>query len=262
MDITVNGKKTFVATGGKPFDKDKEPLVFIHGAGMDHTIWYLQVRYFAHHGRSVLAVDLPGHGRSEGPVLPTISEMADWVIAMLDELGVEKAGVLGHSMGALVSLDAAGRYQGRISGLGLLGCAATMKGNPVMIEAAKNNDHLAMDLVNSWGHGRPAHFGLHAQPGLWMTGGGIRLLERSGPGVLHNDLVACDIYEEALERAQTTACDTVLVLGTLDMMTPVRNAKPLFEVLKGVQTVILEGSGHMMMTERPGETLDALRKVF
>ncbi|MCW9035892.1 MAG: alpha/beta hydrolase [Rhodospirillales bacterium] len=262
MDFTVQGKKTFAATGGKEFDKSQPVMVLVHGAGMDHTVWYLQNRYFAHHGYSVLAVDLPGHGRSEGPVLPTISDMADWVIAVLDELGVEKAGVAGHSMGALTSLDAAGRYPDRIEKAALLGVAAMMKGNPAMIESAKNNEHLAMDLVTSWGHGRPAHMGDHPQPGLWMIGGGIRLLERSGPGVLHNDLVACDQYEAAVEIGGKVQCPTVLILGTVDMMAPVRAAKPLGEAIDGSKTVVINNCGHSMMTEKPSDVIDALKQVF
>ena len=61
MKIQLDGKTVFAATGGRPFDADKPAVIFLHGAGMDHTVWSLQTRYFAHHGWSVLAVDLPGH---------------------------------------------------------------------------------------------------------------------------------------------------------------------------------------------------------
>jgi len=82
MEITVDAKRVFAATGGKPFDAGLPCVVFLHGAGMDHTVWALQTRYFAWHGYGVLAVDLPGHGKSEGPALKTIGEMADWVWAL------------------------------------------------------------------------------------------------------------------------------------------------------------------------------------
>ena len=58
MDIQVDGRHIFAATGGRPFDAGQPAVIFIHGAGMDHTVWQLQTRYFANHGWSVLAVDL------------------------------------------------------------------------------------------------------------------------------------------------------------------------------------------------------------
>ena len=59
-------------------------VVMIHGAGFDHSTWALHSRWFAHHGFSVLAPDLPGHGRSGGKPLPTIADMADWTATLLD----------------------------------------------------------------------------------------------------------------------------------------------------------------------------------
>ena len=77
MNVTVNGMSAFVSTGGRDFDPSLPSVVLIHGAGFDHSTWALHSRYFAHHGFSVLAPDLPGHGRSAGPALRTIAEMAD-----------------------------------------------------------------------------------------------------------------------------------------------------------------------------------------
>ena len=111
MDITVDGKPAFAATGGQAFEEGRPAIVFIHGGGMDHSVWALQTRYFAYHGRNVLAVDLPGHGRTPGPALTTIAAMADWVMALLDALGIEDAALAGHSMGSLVA-----GHRGRLGG--------------------------------------------------------------------------------------------------------------------------------------------------
>ena len=70
MQLSVNGVDTFVATGGRPFDRSLPAVVLLHGAGFDHSTWALHSRWFAHHGYSVLAPDLPGHGRSSGKPLP------------------------------------------------------------------------------------------------------------------------------------------------------------------------------------------------
>ncbi|MDP6121383.1 MAG: alpha/beta fold hydrolase, partial [Rhodospirillales bacterium] len=107
MELNVNGDKVFAATGGRAFDGALPSVCFLHGAGLDHSVWSLQARYFAHHGRAVLAVDMPGHGGSEGASLSSVSEMADWVVRFLDAAGVEKTALVGHSMGALVAIETA-----------------------------------------------------------------------------------------------------------------------------------------------------------
>lgn len=233
--------------------------MFVHGAGLDHTIWQLQTRYFAHHGRSVLAVDLPGHGRSEGPPLASIRELAGWLRDLIASVGARTAALVGHSMGAFVTLTAAAETPERVSALALLGVAARMPVHPELLDAARRDDHLAFDLVTSWGFGRKSHFGGHRGPGLWMTGGGVRLLERNAPGVLATDLAACDGFAEATQLACAIRCPTLLVLADRDRMTPLRGATELAEKVAGTRTVVLSECGHMMMVEKPDETLDALR---
>src|ERR1700744_3935084 len=99
MQLSVNGVDTFVATGGKPFDESLPAVVMLHGAGFDHSTWALHSRWFAHHGYAVLAPDLPGHGRSRGKPLQSIPDMADWTSRLLDAADVQRARLIGHSMG-------------------------------------------------------------------------------------------------------------------------------------------------------------------
>ena len=80
MELTVNGARTFCYTGGKPFDATRPTVVFLHGVLNDHSVWILQTRWFAHHGYSVLAPDLPGHARSEGE--PPASVECEKVLTM------------------------------------------------------------------------------------------------------------------------------------------------------------------------------------
>ena len=123
MELTVSGNTVFASTGGRALDRDAPLIVLIHGAGMDHSVWSLQTRYLAHHGRSVLAVDLPGHGRSGGEPLTTIEDLADWVPKLIDAAGFGQAALVGHSMGAITALEAATRHPERVRALALLGVA-------------------------------------------------------------------------------------------------------------------------------------------
>src|SRR5580700_8926565 len=259
MQLPVDGADTFVATGGRPFEPSLPAVVLLHGAGFDHSTWALHSRWFAHHGYSVLAPDLPGHGRSAGKPLPTIADMADWTAALLDAAGTRQARLIGHSMGSLIALETAARHPDRVSGLSLIGTAATMTVGPDLLKAAEANDPSAIDMVSIWGLGFQAELGGSLAPGLWMHSGAQRTLEQCRPGVLFNDLSACNAYQNALAAAAKITVPTTFILGERDMMTPVRAGKALAAALPNSRTVVLRGAGHMMMAERPDELLAALQ---
>src|ERR1700734_1349247 len=259
MQLSVDGVDTFVATGGRPFDKSLPAVVLLHGAGFDHSTWALHSRWFAHHGFAVLAPDLPGHGRSSGKPLPTIAAMADWTAALLDTASARPAKLIGHSMGSLIALETAARHPEKVSSLGLIGTAATMTVGPDLLKAAEANDHTAVDMVSIWGVGFAAELGGSLAPGLWMHSGAQRVLEQCRPGVLYNDLNACNAYQNALAAAAQITIPATFILGERDMMTPAKAGKALAAALPNSRTVVLRGAGHMMMAERPDELLAALQ---
>src|SRR5262249_29286487 len=153
-----------------------------HGAGLDHTVWALLARFFAHRGFAVLAPDLPGHGRSGGAPLPSIAAMAEFTAALIAAAGVSEAGIIRHSMGSLIPLGTAACHPQRVTAFALIGTAAAMPVAPDLLEAAAADDHAAIDMVSIWGHGFKAGLGGALAPGLWMLGSGMRLLERARPG--------------------------------------------------------------------------------
>jgi pimeloyl-ACP methyl ester carboxylesterase len=259
MNLTVNGKDVFAATGGRDFDKSLPAVVLIHGAGFDHSAWALHSRWFAHHGFAVLVPDLPGHGRAQGPALKSIADMADWIAALLDAAGASKARLIGHSMGSLIALETAARHPAKVSALSLIGTAATMTVGPDLLKAAEANDHDAIDMVSIWGLGFDAEIGGSLAPGMWMHGGAQRVLQHCGPGVLFSDLSACNSYQDALAAAAKVTVPTTLILGEKDMMTPAKAGKALAAAIPHARTVMLRGAGHMMMSERPDELLAALK---
>lgn len=258
MDINVNGAAVFAHTGGKPFDPAQPVLVMIHGAGTDHTFWGLQTRFFSHHGYSVLAVDLPGHGRSEGPALDSIDALADWVWRMLDAAGATQATLAGHSMGSLIALAAGAKRPENTHALVLVGTAERIAVHEDLLAAGENSDPRAFDMITDWGFGKPSHLGGHQAPGLWMQGSGKALLRAGAPGVLGADLAACNAYEGAVEAAKRITCPVLMLLGASDRMTPPRMTKALVDVMVQVETEILPATGHMIMVERPNETIDAI----
>ncbi len=258
MELILNGHKAHAATGGLIPEGDAPVIILIHGAGMDSTVWQMQSRYLAHRGVRVLALDLPGHGRSGGAVIADIGGMADWVIAFMDAAGVENVTVAGHSMGALIALEVAAKAPDRMRTIALLGCAAEMPVHPDLIQAAQDGGTLAPELITDWGFGNISHTGGHLHPGLWAMGASERLLMGAKAGALANDLIACNDYKNALDAAANITAPVHLICGDEDKMTPPKNARPLSEAMGQCSTTVLSKTGHMMMIERPREVAKML----
>ncbi len=258
MDFAVDGRKVFAYTAAHALDRSKPNIVFVHGAGLDHSWWGLQSRYFGYHGRNVLAVDLPGHGRSDGPPLASIEALADWVMRLLDAAKIERASVVGHSMGSLAALECAARHASRVERIALLGTAFPMKVGEPFLEAARNNEQAAFDMATIWGHAARVPLGANPNPGMWMYGDTLARLARLAPGVLHNDLKACNDYAAGLESAAKVKCPALFIVGAQDVMTPPKAAQPLAAAIPGARTARIAASGHSLMAEAPDAVLDAL----
>ena len=262
MDLSVCGEQTYVYSGGKAFDAALPCVVFVHGAGHDHSVWGLQSRYFAHHGRSVLVPDLPGHGRSAGLAAEHIVTLADWVVRLMDAAGVATAAIVGHSMGSLIGVEIAARSPHRVTSLALLGAAFPMAVSESLLRAAEADRHIAFEMINAWALSPGAQMGGDPVPGLWMSGGSVRLLERSRPGALYRDLRACNEYSAGLTSAAEVHCPTLALLGAADQMAPTRAAKSLLGAIPQIKTVVLPSCGHAMMIEQPDAVLDVLNQFL
>jgi len=261
--MLLNG--SYCYTGGKIFDASLPCVVFLHGAQNDHSVWALQSRYLAHHGYGVLAVDLPGHGRSAGPALRTVEEMAGWVLSLLDAAGVSQAALVGHSMGSLIALEAAHRAPDRITCLALLGSTWPMKVSDALLDAALNAEQTAIDMVNIWSHSSYAQKPSCPAPGFYVSGMSQRLMQRIAsrgePRLFHTDFTACNSYANGETAAQSVKCPVLFINGSKDMMTPPRSAKALVAALPHAHTVTVD-AGHQMMAEQPDAVLDALSAIL
>lgn len=261
MIVNVQGQDAYCYTGGKAFDPARPTVAFIHGVQNDHSVWCLQSRYFAHHGYNVLALDLPGHGRSKGAALASVEEMADWLLALFDAAGVERAMLVGHSLGSLVALEASYRAPGRVGKLALLGAAFPMKVSDALLDAARDDEQTAVDMVNIWSHSSIAQKPSCPGPGFSTMGGSRRLMQRIAalnPGkVFHTGFYACNAYANGQAAADAVRCPALFIFGSKDMMTPMRATKLLTTAIRH-GTVQMVDAGHQMMAEQPDAVLDAL----
>ena len=262
MQLTVNQHSVYCYTGGKDFDPALPVIMLLHGAQNDHSVWALQSRALAHRGFAVLAPDLPGHGRSSGGApLETVEAMAAWALALLGAAGVEQALLVGHSMGSLIALEAAYAAPQRVSGLALLGATFPMKVSDALLDSARSEPQVAIDLVASWSHAAWLPGPSSAGPGTSVFNTARRLMQRMAArgvdGLFHTDFAACNAYANGAVAAASIACPTLFVLGRKDTMTPPRSASALTGAIKQARIVSVD-AGHAMMSEAPDAVLAAL----
>lgn len=262
MNFTVDGRQVFAYTAAHALDPAKPTVLFAHGAGLDHSLFGLQSRYFGYHGRNVLALDFPAHGRSEGPPLAVVPEMADWVMRLVDAAKLEKASVVGHSMGSLVALECAARHPQRVERIALLGVAYPMKVSAAFLEAAREDRQDAYDMETIWGHAPQVPLGGNPNPGMWMYGDTLARLSRLAPGVLYNDLKACHEYAGGEAAAAKVNCPVLFILGRRDHMTSPKAGVAFSQLVPGATVMQLAPSGHLLMAESPDAVLDALIDFF
>jgi pimeloyl-ACP methyl ester carboxylesterase len=266
MDLGIPGSRIYAYTGGKPFDSALPCVVFIHGAQLDHSVWILQSRFLAHHGHAVLALDLPGHGRSDGPPVASVEEMAARIAAALAPLASPRLLLAGHSMGSLIALELAQRLPARVAGVALLGTAAPMRVSDALLAATRDDPAAAMDMINVWSHS-PVVAPFAPRPGCPAPGFNIvwqnlRLMQRiaavNGADVLPTDFAACNAYDGALGAARALQCPALFIVGSRDQMTPPKAAQSLIGACARAQVVTLADTGHAMMTENP----DGVRRAL
>lgn len=269
-DPTGRSYETYAYTGGKPFDANKPTLIFIHGVLNDHSVWILQTRYLAHHGFNVLAVDLPGHGRSAGEAPVSVEAAADFIEALMDAAGLQQAALIGHSWGSLIALETASRLKDRITHAVLVGTAFPMKVSPALIEASLNEPMKALQMVNVFSRATLSAPPSALGPGTWVYGASMALGKRvlgsnTQVNIFHRGFVACDSYQRGLEAMTQVTCPVLFVLGALDQMTPARAAQSLIEQARASGKkfeVVTVPMGHHQMSESPEETLNALKTFF
>lgn len=248
--FTFGDMQVSAASGGRELDPEQPLVLLVHGAGMDRTVWSLQTRWLAHHGMSVLAIDLPGHGSSPDPERTSIDDYADW-LASLVEAAARPVHLVGHSMGTFIVLETAVRTS--VASLTLVGTASSMPVHPKLIEAAEANDPLASQLMSGWAFAHRSRGAAHPSPGAAMIGGAQALIQQSKPGVLHRDLAMCAAYEAAPTTASSVSAPTTFLLGTADRMTPVPNAASVIDAIPHARVEKLAGVGHMIQIEAPDD---------
>jgi len=215
-------------------------VILIHGAGGTHLNWPPEIRRMA--GQRIYAIDLPGHGKSNGFGRQTIEDYARAVLDFMDALKIRKAFFVGHSMGGAIALYLGVHNPSRTLGLGLFATGPRLRVSPALLEKTANPATFAMAVqsINDLVFGPETELRLKEAAGLRMA--------EVRPAVLHGDFLACDAYDEAhlLGRIKAPA---LIVCGMQDKMTPLHLAEQLKARLKDSILYTIESAGHMVMLE-------------
>lgn len=226
-------------------------LVLIHGAGGSRLHWPAGLRRME--GTTVYTLDLPGHGRSDGPGRETIDGYVSVLLAFLDAIGVVSAVIVGHSMGGAIAQKLALTEQERVSALVLMGTGARLRVDPAILTGVEDDFEHVVDLITDYA------WAPDADPSLKELA--REALRETGADVLRSDFLACDRFD-VMDRLQEIEVPTLVIGGSADKLTPIKYNRFLSEQIPGAQLVTVEGAGHMVMLERPEDTVDAVREFI
>lgn len=223
-------------------DLTRPPVVLIHGAGGHHLYWPPQIRRLQ--GERIFAIDLPGHGTSAGVGHHAIGDYVDSVIAFLDALHLNRAVLVGHSMGGAVALESAIRWPERTLALGLIGSAAHLRVSPLLLQKAADpaTEAEAVHLVIQYSFAPETNARLKELAGQ-------RMLE-SRPSVLYGDLLACNAFNVG-DRVAGISVPALVIFGSEDDMVQPAAGRLLADQIAGARLEIVPHAGHMVMLEQP-----------
>ena len=237
----------FVSTAGLQIDIRKPTILLMHGSGLSHIVWSLHEQFYSSQGFNVLAVDLPGHGDSEGPSLSSIQEISDWVKDLANELNLKKINFIGHSQGCLVGIDFASRYPELIERLVLVAGSYKLPVNQDLLDLAEAGDEKALLLMMKWGYeGSKAFIGGNPVKKIINSTREIR-------EILYVDLRACNNYKSGKDSLEKINCSTLCIFGDLDKMVPLEVGNKMAEKIKNSKVKVITNCGHMIIFERAFE---------
>lgn len=231
--------------------KDEPPVVLIHGAGGNHTVWPAEIRRLT--GQRVLAVDLPGHGKSSGVAQQSITGYSSQLVEFLAALGLYQAVFVGHSMGGAVALDLAVRHPAHVAGLGLIATGAYLGVDPGLLSNFAN-PLTAPSAIHTF---TTSAFGSQAAPG--MVERCAQMMKETRSSVLYGDWRACSDFDLRHEVMQIEA-PTWVIVGAEDRLTPVAYAHFLADRIQAARLQIIPSAGHMVFLEQPGKVAQGLQQ--
>jgi pimeloyl-ACP methyl ester carboxylesterase len=244
----IDGRRIACWVNNGSFLPDRRTLVFIHGSGADHTNWIQQYTPLKH-AFNIAAIDLPGHGRSEGPGEQAVAAYVEWVRKTLDGLGIVNPILIGHSLGAAICLSLVIRYGAAAAAVVPVGGGVKMPVNPMILEGIQQDPAAVIGLA--------AKFSVAKQNRERFSGLLMESLSLVDPGIIHGDFCACNGMD-ITEAVAGIRIPTLVICGVEDKMTPPALSQFLRDRIPGAGLALIEGAGHFVMLENPEAFNEAL----
>lgn len=224
-------------------------VILIHGAGGSRLDWPAELRRLPDVG--LIALDLPGHGKSPGSGRASVPEYAADVIALMDALTIDRAIFCGQSLGGAIALQLALDHPARAQGLLLLGTGAQLKVNPTILEGIRTDQAGVARLLRDWFFAKDT--------GKALRDAAYEALMNMNTETLYNDFAAANRFD-VRDRLGEIRVPTLILVGQQDRMTPPRLSYFLHDHIAGSQLIELEGAGHKLHHEQAGAVAEAIAR--
>ena len=247
MIIEVENTKIFSSDVGQSFDENKQTVILLHGSGQSHVVWSLTDQYLTDLGYNVFAIDMPGHGNSEGKSLKTIEDLAEWLEKLINKIGIRDLILLGHSQGCLVALEYIYKYPKNVKKVIFVAGSYEIPVNKSLIDLALAGDVESLNLMMKWGYGYSKQF-IGGNPLQKILNSPREIRE-----VLAIDLIACNNYKNGINALKKIMCPSLFIFGELDKMIKLEKGKEFSKLVSDSKTHIIKDCGHMVILENPFE---------
>lgn len=238
--------------GDEGLREGRPTLVMIHGAGGRAQIWQNQI-VSLDKTINVLALDLPGHGNTEGDGRSLISEYAQWLVDTMKTIFDHPIFLMGHSMGGAVVQEVAITSPHILKGIVLVGTGARLKVAPMFLDGLLNNFEEILETLISYAYSSRTDKSIIEE--------GLRMMKASGSRVVYNDFLACDHFDTRQELAQIHLPCLVLC-GSEDKLAPAKLSEALREGIEGSALKMVPNAGHTVMVERYKEMNQAVQEFI
>lgn len=245
--ITLDSQSLFYRLSANDLTGRRPPLLLLHGAGGTHMHWPAALRRLP--DWNVYALDLPGHGKSDGPGRDSIAAYGEVVYRVVQALELERIVLVGHSMGGAIAQEFALHYPSRLAGLVLVGTGARLRVAPSILEGIRSDFPAAARAITDGVHAPDAPAQLKR---IYLQ----RYMEND-PQVLYDDFYACDQFDRRADVARIET-PTLVVCGSADAMTPAKFSQSLVQSLPHAHLTLIPGAGHMVALEASEETTAAV----
>lgn len=247
-DFKVGDRNIACWVNPADFGAHVQSLVFLHGSGGNSGAWSEQYSVL-HKSFNIAAVDLPGHGKSEGEGEKDIFAYVLRVKEILAVLQLKRPVLVGHSLGAAIALGFAVQYPQDASAVVAAGGGLTMPVNPDILEGFARQPDLILDLMCKFSIAK------ENRPKLYNP---LReSLGQASVEVTAGDMLACSKFDLTGELEKIRV-PVLALTGKEDKMTPPAFSEKIAGGIAGAKCALIEGAGHMSMLERPEAFNDAL----